>query len=88
VKPREFWIIKEKGFSTWVSDEPLHSADTTDEIHVREVLPGTVTISREEFRELATKARQTVLKDGHPELMDLEIETLLFGSCLSPEEKL
>jgi len=35
-KPREFWIIYEKGYSTWVSDKALNSADTTDEIHVIE----------------------------------------------------
>lgn len=33
-KPREFWIIKEPPYSTWVSDKPLHSADTHEEIHV------------------------------------------------------
>lgn len=36
---KEYWIIKEKGFSTWVSDKPLFSADTDQEIHVREVSP-------------------------------------------------
>lgn len=33
---REWWIVKEKGYSTWVADEPPCSADTTDEIHVIE----------------------------------------------------
>lgn len=35
-KPREFWIIKEPPYSTWVSDKPLCSADTDEEIHVIE----------------------------------------------------
>lgn len=39
-KPREFWIIKEKGYSTWISENPIFS-DVADEIHVREVLPET-----------------------------------------------
>lgn len=33
---REFWIIREEGFSALVSDKPLNSADTTEEIHVIE----------------------------------------------------
>ena len=33
---REFWIIKEPPFSTWVSDKPLNSGDTSEEIHVIE----------------------------------------------------
>ena len=35
-KPREFWIIDESPFSTWVSSKPLNSADTKEEIHVIE----------------------------------------------------
>jgi hypothetical protein len=35
-KPREFWIIDETPYSTWVSSKPLHSADTKEEIHVIE----------------------------------------------------
>lgn len=35
-KPREFWIIEEPPYSTWVSDKPLFSADTKEEIHVIE----------------------------------------------------
>jgi cell division protein FtsB len=35
-KPREFWIIDETPFSTWVSSKPLHSADVKEEIHVIE----------------------------------------------------
>ena len=34
--PREFWIIDETPYSTWVSSKPLHSADTNEEIHVIE----------------------------------------------------
>ena len=40
MKPREFWIIDEYPHSTWVSSVPLNSADTNEEIHVREVIPG------------------------------------------------
>ena len=32
----EYWIIKEQPYSTWVSDKPLYSADTDQEIHVIE----------------------------------------------------
>lgn len=31
---REFWLIDETPFSTWVSHKPLHSADVKEEIHV------------------------------------------------------
>lgn len=37
-KPRDFWIIKDHGFPSWVSNEPIHFGDTDKEIHVREVL--------------------------------------------------
>ena len=35
-KPRQFWIIDETPYSTWVSSKPLYSADTKEEIHVIE----------------------------------------------------
>lgn len=35
-KAREFWIIDETPYSTWVSSKPLYSADTKEEIHVIE----------------------------------------------------
>lgn len=35
-KAREFWIIDETPYSTWVSSKPLHSADTKEEVHVIE----------------------------------------------------
>lgn len=34
---REFWIIDETPYSTWVSSKPLNSADTKEEIHVIEL---------------------------------------------------
>jgi len=36
MKAREFWIIREPPYSTWVSNKPLYSADTDEEIHVIE----------------------------------------------------
>jgi hypothetical protein len=35
-KPREFWIIVEYPYSTWVSSKALNSADANEEIHVIE----------------------------------------------------
>lgn len=55
MKAREWWIIFERGFSTWISDKALYSADTTDEVHVREILPNTVTITRKELEDLFEK---------------------------------
>jgi len=33
---RQYWIIKEKGYSTWVNNKALNSGDTEEEIHVIE----------------------------------------------------
>lgn len=63
---REFWIIEEKGYSTWVSDKPLHSADTTAEIHVIEklsydALAAKLAIAVEALEEISTFTQ--VVKD-------------------------
>lgn len=51
-KPREFWIINEYPYSTWVSDKPLNSADTQDEIHVIEKSAYDAAVAeRDELRE-------------------------------------
>lgn len=34
-KLREFWLIYERPCSPWISNKPLFSADTDEEIHVR-----------------------------------------------------
>ena len=63
-KPREFWIIDESPFSTWVSSKPLNSADTKEEIHV---------IERKAYDQVC--AELELLKTTQPAVLAVAIES-------------
>lgn len=79
--PREFWVSYEIYEPTCyaVNDEEEGKpwpSPTTATIHVREVVPGSVTITRQEFR--------TILKQWAQEIpITMRLEERIFG----PEEK-
>lgn len=65
-KAREWWIIKERGFSTWISEKPLFLDDAdAEEIHVREVLPNDET---EQLRRKLDVAKGALEKFGKNDL--------------------
>jgi hypothetical protein len=69
MKPREFWIFESDAYN-FDEIEPIEGA-----ILVREVIPGTVTISREEFRKACGRAEN----DDDVEYFDVRLERQLFG---------
>ncbi len=75
MKPREYWVHP---LSQYWGDEECSVTDDLSKwskrvhpevVHVREVIPGTITISREEFR-AACLAETGMLSDMEIELLE------------------
>lgn len=66
MKPREWWIRPEASFNgEFIAESKYEIGFAGDEVHVREILSGTVTITRAELDRAWEKARSAVHDDGY-----------------------